>query len=60
LICPTAWTSNKCKYHSLLFAVWYIVNNHISSACPSDKNSIKMKINMGSWWNDTDEGNLRY
>jgi hypothetical protein len=26
-------------------------------ACPSDKNSIRMKMHMDDWWNDTERGN---
>jgi hypothetical protein len=58
--CPGTWTSNKCKNANLLFSVWHIVNNNFSPAFPSDKASNIMKMNMESWWNDTDGGNLRY
>jgi hypothetical protein len=25
--------------------------------CPSGKSNVRMKMNVGHWWNDTDSGN---
>jgi hypothetical protein len=54
-ICPTPWISNECKNHSLLFSVWYIVNNQLFPTY-----SIRMKTNMELCWSVTDGENLRY
>jgi len=39
-------------------SVWE--GSKVPPVCPSDKNSIKMKMSMEHWWNDTDRGKLKY
>jgi hypothetical protein len=31
-----------------------------SSACPSEKSSINIEMNMEFWWNNTDRGKPKY
>jgi hypothetical protein len=39
------------RKNNVLFA-----GSQASPACPSDKISIKVKMSMEHWWNDTDKG----
>jgi hypothetical protein len=52
----------KWKYYSIQLSpiserTQILEGSQASPACPSDTSSVKMKMGMEHWWNDTDRGN---